>query len=123
MGIVAIRAIDHALIHAMLEGHGELRLHVSVAGSAELGLFLGEKEFWRFRVVDGVAIGADYIFLGVNAAPDVGAGNRLRMAAQAGVESLLRPDFGKRDDGRLAALGLDVSFPGSVAAFASGIFG
>ena len=40
VGIVAIGAFDHAFVHAMLEGHGELRADAGVAGVAQLGLLL-----------------------------------------------------------------------------------
>src|ERR1700722_9360061 len=121
--IVAVRTYDHAFIDPMFERHGELRFHRSVTGIAELGLFVREKEFRRFRVMDGVAVGADHIFLGMNAPSDIGSRKSLRVAAETGVESFLWSDLGERLDGRLAAAGFNVGFPGPVATFAPGIFG
>ena len=48
MRVVAIAAVHDALVDAMLERHGELRLYRRVAGIAELSLFLREQEFRRF---------------------------------------------------------------------------
>ena|ERR1700722_7263512 len=70
-----------------------------------------------------MAIRAHHILLGMNAAADIGARKSLGVAAQTGGEGLLRSDFRECNNGRLAAVCLDVSFPGSVAAFAAGIFG
>jgi len=122
VGVVTIRAFHNTFIHAMLEGHGKLRLHRGMARVAELGLFLSEEKFRRLRVVNGVAIRADHVLLGMNAAADVGPRNRLGVAAKAGVQRLFRSDLGERDDGRLAAARFDVSFARSVAALAAGIF-
>lgn len=122
--IVAIRTLDGTLIHPMLERHRELRLHRSVAGITKLTLLLlREQKSRSLRVVDRVAVGADDIRLRVRAPADIGARERLRMATEAGVESLFGPDFGKRDNGRLTAVCFDVGFPRSVAALAAGIFG
>jgi len=121
--IVAIRTFDHAFIDPMFERHGELRFHGSVTGIAEVGLFLRQEEFRRFGVMDGVAVRADHIFLGMNAPADVGSRKSLRVAAEAGVESFLGSDFGERDNGRLAAARFNVGFPGAMATFAPGIFG
>src|SRR5215467_9610054 len=57
--IVAIRALDGSLVHAMLEGHGELGAHRGMAAIAQVGLSLGQKEFRRGRLVNRMAIGAD----------------------------------------------------------------
>ena len=45
------------------------------------------------------------------------------VAAQAGVQRFFGPELGESDDGRFAAVRVDVRLPGSVAAFAAGIFG
>jgi hypothetical protein len=73
--------------------------------------------------MDRVAIGADDIGLRVSALADIGAGERLGVAAQAGGESFLGPDFGKSNDGRLAPVGRDMGFSGPVTALAASIFG
>jgi len=121
--IMAIRAFDDAFVHTMLEGHGKLRLDGGMAGITKLGLFFRQEKFRGFRIVDGVAVGADHILLGVNAAADVGAGKGLRVAAETGVESLFGSDFGERDDGRLAAVSVDVGLAGSMAALTTVVFG
>ena len=43
--IVAIAALHKPFVHAMMEGHLELRLLLQVAGVAKLGLCLDQQEF------------------------------------------------------------------------------
>ena len=71
----------------------------------------------------GVAIGAYHPIQRVRRTADVGAGQRLRVAAQAVVEYCARLQFGKGNDGRLAAMGFDVRFTGTVTALTSGAVG
>ena len=121
--IVAVSALDGTFIDPMFEGHRELRLYSGVAGIAELILLLlREEKSRRFRVVDGMAIGAHDIGLSVSAPPDVGARKGLGVAAEAGGQCFLGPDFGERDDGRLASVSLDMGLAGPVATFAPCIF-
>ena len=49
--IVAIVASDQAFVHAMMEGHGELRFLLRVAGIAKLRLFFHQQKFRIFAVV------------------------------------------------------------------------
>jgi hypothetical protein len=58
----------------------------------------------------------------MKAAADISARKRLGVATEAGVERFLGSDFGEGDNRRLAASSFDVGLPGSVAAFAAGIF-
>ena len=73
--------------------------------------------------MDGVAAGADHVVQSVLGPADVGAADGLGVAAQAGVENFRRRQFREGDDGGFAALRLDVSLAGSMAAFASGPIG
>ena len=63
--VVAIAALDQALIHAVMEGHFELGLLLEVAPITELGLRLLEQKLARLRVVRRVARGAADVVLGV----------------------------------------------------------
>lgn len=65
MRIVAIRALNHAFIDAMLHGHFKLRTDRRVAGVAEFGLLLREQEFRCRGFMDGMAVRADHIGFGV----------------------------------------------------------
>jgi len=44
VGVVAIRALDKPFLDPVVEGHVELRLHLQVAGVAELRLCFHEQE-------------------------------------------------------------------------------
>ena len=71
-----------------------------------------------------MAVGADDVVIGMHATPDVGAGNRLGMAEQAGIEDLLGGHKRKRYRNRIAsATGGDMVRPRSVAALAARILG
>jgi hypothetical protein len=71
--IMTIRALNHAFVDTMLERHRELGAHLAMAAVAEVGLaLLGEQESRRLGSVDRMAIDADYVFLRVDAAADVG---------------------------------------------------
>ena len=45
--IVAVGALNQALIHPVVKGHVELRLLLQMAGVAKLGLSLDQQEFLR----------------------------------------------------------------------------
>ena len=51
MGVMAIRAFDQPFLDSVVEGHVELRLHLQVAGVAELRLCFDEHELLRGGVV------------------------------------------------------------------------
>ena len=122
--VVAIRALHEALVDAVLEGHGELRAYGGMAAVTEVGLLLREQEFWRRLAMNGMAICADDVVIGMHATPDVGAGNRLGMAEQAVIENLLGGHKRKRHGNRIApATGGDMVRPRSVAALAARILG
>ena len=122
MRVVAIATVHDAFVDAMLERHGELRTNIGVAFVAKFRLGFRQEKFLRGGTVDGVATRAHHIVLGVRGAPDVGAGQRLRVAAQAVIQDLFRFELGESNDGGLSAVGCDVSLPRSMAAFASGMF-
>ena len=123
MRVVAIATGHHAFVDAVLERHGKLGTNIGVALVAQLRLHFRQQKFRRGGRVDGVTTGAHHIVLGVGGAPDVGAGKRLGVAAQAIVQDLFRLKLGKGDNRGFSAVGRDVSCPGTVAAFASRMFG
>jgi hypothetical protein len=53
--------------------------------------------------MNGMAVGADDVAQGVLAAADIGAGKRLAVTAQAGVQHFFRCDLRERDGNRLFA--------------------
>lgn len=82
MGVVAIGTLHGAFIYPMLERHGELSSHRRVAAVAEVPLVLGlEQILGCWRAVNRVAVGADNVIERVLAAANIGAGDRLRVAA------------------------------------------
>ena len=65
MRIMAIAALHKPFVHAVMEGHGELRLLLQVAGVAKLGLGLDQQEFLGLCVVRRVAGDAAHVILAV----------------------------------------------------------
>src|SRR5262245_2926920 len=61
--VVAIGAVDQALIHAMMKRLGEIRFHVLVAAEAQLRLRDFEELCLNLRRVNGVAIHAADVVL------------------------------------------------------------
>ena len=100
-GIVAIRALDHAFIHAMLYRHFELRANGCMAGIAKLGLLFGQQKFGRCGLVDGMAVGTDNIGFGVRGTPNIRAGHVLRVALETGIQRSFGAD---REKARIVAL-------------------
>lgn len=64
--VVTVAASNQALVHAMVEGHGELRLLREVAGVAKLRLRFGQQEFLGLRVVGRMAGSASHAILRVD---------------------------------------------------------
>src|SRR5262249_17374637 len=121
--IVAVRALDRTFIDAVLYRHFELCPYGRVAAVTQVALLRrGQQILRRLRLVDGVAVRADHIGVGMRGTMDVGARDVLRVALQAVVNDLFRlhQRKGVRDGGLAAARG-DVTGPGSVAAFAAGL--
>jgi len=65
MLVMAVRALDQALVDAMPEGHIELGFLLQVARVAKIGLRLDQQLFLCSRMVRGVAIGAAHVVLAV----------------------------------------------------------
>ena len=65
MWVMAVAARQQALVHAVMNGLGKLRLHLQVATVAEHGLGHGQQCALHFRVVRGVAVDTADIVLQV----------------------------------------------------------
>src|SRR5579863_7542711 len=120
MRIVAVGALHESLVYAMLERHRKLRALRRMAGIAQFGLLHGQEEFRCRRLVNRVAIGADYVFFSVPATANVRSRQGIGVTAEASVENFLRRHARKRvGDGRRAAPGRYVRCAGSLTAFAA----
>ena len=86
---------------------------------AKVNLFLGQEKLGRGGFMDAVATRTNHVGLRVFGAPDVGAGDRLRMAFEALIERLARRLLRKGEDLGLVAAALDVSLARSMAALAT----
>src|ERR1700742_4694847 len=106
MRIVAIAALHHAFIDAMLRRHFKLGALRRVTRITEFGLWLGEKGSGGRRLVNGMTVGADYIGLGMRRPPDIGARNIFRMTGEARFEDRCGAEYGKGLDGRLPAMSI-----------------
>ena len=118
MRIVAIRTSHEAFIDAVLEGHGELRSHIGVAGVAEFRLAFRQQRFGSGRFVDGVAGCAYDVRRRMRGSLDVGAAQRLAVAGETSIEDFFRLQHRERFDGRLAAASFYVFLPRPVAGLA-----
>ena len=118
MRIVAIAALHHAFIDAMLRRHFKLGALRRVTRITEFGLWLGEKGSGGRRLVNGMTVGADYIGLGMRRPPDIGARNIFRMAGEARFEDRCGTEYGKGLDGRLPAMSIHVFAGRAVASLA-----
>jgi hypothetical protein len=120
--VVAVRALYHAFVDPVLEGHGELRSHGLMAPVTDIDLFPRKQEFGHRGMVYGMATGADHAVERVFGPPDIGAGKVFAVAGQAGIQNLSRLHNRKCANGVLAAAGLYVRLSWSVAALAAGPF-
>lgn len=89
--IVAIRALDQTLIHAVMNRHVELRLLVRVALVAKRGLSGPEQVLLILALVDAVAGGAADVGFGMRRALEVGV--RACVAGKAGCVHFFRGTF------------------------------
>lgn len=121
--IVAIGAGHETLVDAMLEGHVELRSDRLMARIAEVGLIVGEQEFRRRGMMDGVTARADDVVQRMRGPAYIASRQRLGMAAKAVVEDLARLKLGEGDDRALAAMRFDVRFTRAMTAFATSALG
>ena len=103
----------------MLGRHRELGTNIRVAPVTKLRLRLGEQQLRRGRLVDGMTAGTRHITGRMRGAANVGARELLGMTRETRVECLLGGQLRKGDDRRLAALGVDMSFSGTMAALAT----
>ena len=117
--IVAISALHDAFVHAVFEGHRELGAYLPVAIPAEIDLLLGQEKLGRSRFMDAVTTRTNHVGLGVFGAPDIGAGNRLRVAFEALIESLTRRFLGKGEDFGLVAAAFNMRLTRPVTALAT----
>jgi hypothetical protein len=121
MRVVAVSAVDQALIHSMLARQIVLRSHVGVALVAGLWLAFGEQVLGRPWVVNGMAGGARNVVLGMLRAPDVSAIELLGVAGKAPADDFLRLHYAERIHDRLdIAARIHVRLPRTVAPFAAG---
>jgi len=119
VGVVAVGALHGAFVDTVFEGHGELRLDVGVAAVTEIFLRLGEEMFGGSGLVNGVAVGADDVGLGVGAVADIVAGPVFAVAGEAVIERLAGGEGREGDNEIFLAAGADVGAAGAVAAFAA----
>jgi hypothetical protein len=119
---MAVRAIHEPFVDPMLEGHGELSANFGVAAVAKIGLFFRQQEFRSWRLVDGMAAGANDFVEGMSRPADICAAQSFGVTSKTVVEDVLGWELRESDDGSFAAMGVDMGFAGSVTAFASGPF-
>jgi hypothetical protein len=88
VGIVAVRASHEALVHAMLEGHGELGADIRMAFITKVGLTFCQQCLLGGRAVYRVAVGANDIGPSVFGPSYVSPGEDLGMTGQTPVHDL-----------------------------------
>ena len=113
---MAVAALDQALVHAVVEGHIEGRLHVGVALEAERGLRGLEQVLRSLAGVDAMATDAAYPRLGVGRAQEVGM--RTRVAVQALRVHLFGRGLGRIEDLGGVAARRDMRAAGAMAGLA-----
>ena len=120
--IVAVAALNQALIHAMVKGHAELRLLLKMAGVAKLRLGFYQQELPGLRMVRRMAGDATDIILRVHGIDRIHVLRAGSMAGQAAIIDFFGGMVLEDENLRLVAAAGDVGGPGTVAAFAS-LFG
>jgi hypothetical protein len=114
--IVAVRALDKAFIHLVMEGHGEERLDVGVALEAKSLLAgLQQDRVWH-GLMDAVAAQAANTGPGMRGTEEVGVG--IGVATKAGRINLPGRELVEPDDLGDIATAIDMSLAWAVAAFA-----
>ncbi len=119
MWIVAIRALHHSFVDAMLERHGKLRAHIAVAGVANIRLLLRQQEFGLRRMMHRVAAGARHTRFRMPRMFDVRFRLILDVATQAGFDHLLRRHFSEHACNRRLSLAFGVLAARAMASFAA----
>src|ERR1700723_1032049 len=89
MRVMAIRALNQSLVHAMMKRHFKLRLLLQVARIAKLRLRLDQQKFLSLRVVHRMAGCAANIILPVQRIHRVHALGAARMAPQTAAINFL----------------------------------
>ena len=90
MGIMAIRTLDNAFVHPVLERHGELRSDRGVAGVTEVRLLLRQQKLRSRRLVNGMATAANHVGHRMRGAADIGARKIFRVTGEAVVQDFFR---------------------------------
>ena len=114
VNVMAVAALDQSLVHLVVEGHAESRLHVGMALEAERGLSSLQQGLSSARM-HAVATDASDIGLGVRRTIEVGMHTRVAALA-GGVHVLGRGLGGIEDLGGIAAA-VDVQLAGPVTVF------
>ncbi len=120
--VMAVRALDRALVDAVLEGKIEARADIGVALVANLFLAFGEQMTGLLRVVNRMAVDAADLGGRMRRAANVHLAEVLGVTAQAAVQHLTGFEEREADDFRCIAQAFEVLLAGTVAAFAAGAF-
>lgn len=114
--VVAVGALYQSLFHFVMEGHGELRLDISVALETKLRLSGLEQVLRDARSVNAVAGDAAYIAFSVSRALKVRVLSLV--AAEALLVHFFRCCLGRVEDLRYIAAAVNVRFAGTMTPFA-----
>jgi hypothetical protein len=114
--IVTVAASHQALVHFVMERLSKCRLHIGMAGVAELGLRNPKKAGFIRKAMHAVATGAAQSGLAMSGLFEVGV--RCCVAAEAGSVDLFCRRLGKLKNLRNVATAIDVKLARSMAAFA-----
>lgn len=121
VGVVTIRTAHKALIYPMLEGLGELCADIAMTSVTDLTLTVREQVLGPLCSMDRMAGNTSHISLRVLTTPDVGPVRVLGMTPQTRIQRLRGRQLGKRNDGSLAALRIDMLPAGAMTSFASAV--
>lgn len=121
MRIVTICAAHEALVDGVFEGHRKLTTDIDMAPIAKLRLNFREQEFRSCGFMYRVTLRARNVVERVRRPSDVGSRKALLMTTQAGIQDLAGPKLREGNNGRLAAVRLDVRFTRSVTTLATRI--
>jgi hypothetical protein len=119
MGIMAIRALNQSLVHAVMERHFELGLLLQMAGIAKLRLRFNEQKLLRLRMVNRVAGCAAHIILPVQRVHCVHVLGAASVAAEAAVIDFLGGMILENENLGDIPAACDVRAAGTVATLAS----
>lgn len=120
VGIVAIRAFQQTLVHAVMHGPRELAANVGVAGVAQGGRCSLEQAGWRLCCMDGVATETAHLAYRVSGPKKIVVITVKLVAGEAALVRFFRWSDRELEEFRLVAPRLHVGFSRSVAIFARG---